>query len=168
MGQLKDYPTTLVELKITQSIVSSKLVSMDQSTIETMVNNIIQNVKNVLGDSFDKIDCLLFRIDTLKGGHFTYDYIQHRFVLIGNGFENKLPLLKEKLKSYVQSKMGDKFSLIVHEEQEPNEIYSYVNSQVENTTHKETFISEKMLNFYHPDLYSISEKGWQILYLKGL
>lgn len=39
--RIKNFPTTLVEVNITQSILSSKLASMDKSTIEMVVNTII-------------------------------------------------------------------------------------------------------------------------------
>jgi hypothetical protein len=78
------------------------------------------------------------------------------------GFEKKLPELKEKLKSFVKTKMGDPFSMIVREEQDNDEVYTYLKNQVENSTNKKEFISDKMLKFYHTDLYSISEQGWHI------
>jgi hypothetical protein len=166
--QIKDFPTTLVEVNITQSILSSKLVSMDKATIEMVVNTIIHMIKNILDKSYDKIDCLAYRIDTLKNDFFSYDNIQHRLIFIGNGFEKKLPILKEQLESFVKTKMGDPFSLIIREEQESEEIYLYFKNQIENTTHKKEFVSDKMLKFYHPDLYSISDQGWHILNPKEL
>jgi hypothetical protein len=84
------------------------------------------------------------------------------------GFEKKLPLLKEQLESFVKTKMGDSFSLIIREEQESEEVYLFFKNQVENTTNKKEFESDKMLKFYHPDLYSISEQGWHILNPKEL
>jgi hypothetical protein len=166
--RIKNFPTTLVEVNITQSILSSKLASMDKSTIEMVVNTIIHLIKNVLDKTYDKIDCIAYRIDTLKNDFFTYDHIQHRLIFMGNGFEKKLPVLKEKLKSFVKTKMGDPFSLIVREEQDSDEVYTYFKNQVENSTNKKEFISDKMLKFYHPDLYSISEQGWYILNPKEL
>ena len=166
--QIKDFPTTLVEVNITQTILSSKLMSMDKSTIEMVVNTIIHLIKNVLDKTYDKIDCLAFRIDALKNDFFSYDHIQHRLIFTGNGFERKLPVLKEKLKSFVKTKMGDSFSLIVREEQDSDEVYTYLKNQVENSTNKKEFISDKMLKFYHTDLYTISEHGWHILNPKEL
>lgn len=163
MNSIKDFPTTLVEIKIIQSILSSKLISMDKPTIEKLINVLIHNIKNVFDKLFDKIDCIAFKIDILKSDIFTYDFIQHRLIIIGNGFEDKLPLLKEKLESFVKSKMGDSFSLIVNEEQSSDEVYTYFNNQSINSTNRSEFESEKMLKFYHPDLYSISEQGWIIL-----
>jgi hypothetical protein len=166
--RIKNFPTTLVEVNITQSILSSKLASMDKSTIEMIVNTIIHLIKNVLDKTYDKIDCIGYRIDTLKNDFFSYDHIQHRLIFIGNGFEKKLPVLKEKLKTFVKTKMGDPFSMIVREEQDNDEVYTYFKNQVENTSNKKEFISDKMLKFYHSDLYSISEQGWHILNPKEL
>jgi hypothetical protein len=52
--------------------------------------------------------------------------------------------------------------LIYQEEQDSDEVYTYFKNQVENTSNKKDFISDKMLKFYHSDLYSISEQGWHI------
>jgi hypothetical protein len=166
--QIKDFPTTLVEVNITQSILSSKLISMDKATIEMVINTVIHLINNTLDKDFAKIDCLAYRIDISKNDFFSYDNIQHRLILIGNGFEKKLPILKEQLESFVKTKMGDPFSLIIREEQESEEIYLYFKNQIENTTHKKEFVSDKMLKFYHPDLYSISDQGWHILNPKEL
>ena len=166
--RIKNFPTTLVEVNITQSILSSKLASIDKSTIEMIVNSIIHLIKNVLDKTYDKIDCIGYRIDTLKNDFFSYDHIQHRLIFMGKGFERKLPVLKEKLKSFVKTKMGDSFSLIVREEQYNDEVNTYFKNQVENSTNKKEFISDKMLKFYHTDLYSISEQGWHILNPKEL
>jgi hypothetical protein len=166
--QIKDFPTTLVEVNITQSILSSKLISMDKATIEMVINTVIHLIKNALDEYFSKIDCLAYRIDISKNDFFSYDNIQHRLILIGNGFEKKLPLLKEQLKSFVKTKMGDSFSLIIREEQESEEVYLFFKNQVENTTNKKEFESDKMLKFYHPDLYSISDQGWHIFNPKEL
>jgi hypothetical protein len=163
LKQIKDFPTTLVEVNISQSILSSKLVSMDKATIEMVLNTIIHTIKNVLDKDFEKIDCLTYRIDTFKNDYFSYDNIQHRLIFIGKGFEKKLPLLKEQLESFVKTKMGDSFSFIVREEQESDEVYLFFKNQIENTTNKKEFESDKMLKFYHPDLYSISDQGWYIL-----
>jgi hypothetical protein len=166
--RIKNFPTTLVEVNITQSILSSKLASMDKSTIEMIVNTIIHLIKNVLDKIYDNIDCIAYRIDTLKNDFFTYDHIQHRLIFMGNGIEKKLTILKEKLKSFVKTKMGDSFSLIVREEQDSDEVYTFFKNQVENTTNKKDFISDKMLKFYHNDLYKISDKGWHVMTPKEL
>lgn len=165
---IKDFPTTLVEVNITQSILSSKLVSMDKATIEMVVNTVIHLFKNVLGKDFAEIDCIAYRINTSKNDFFSYDNIQHRLIFIGNGFEKKLPLLEEKLKSFVKTKMGDSFSLIIRDEQESEDVYLFFKNQIENTTYKKEYESDKMLKFYHPDLYSISNQGWHILNPKEL
>lgn len=166
--QIKDFPTTLVEVNITQSILSSKLVSMDKATIEMVVNTVIHLIKNVLGKDFAEIDCIAYVINTSKNDFFSYDNIQHRLIFIGNGFEKKLPLLEEQLKSFVKTKMGDSFSLIIRDEQESEDVYLFFKNQIENTTYKKEYESDKMLKFYPPDLYSISDLGWHILNPKEL
>jgi hypothetical protein len=123
MDLIEKYPTTLVEVNIIQSILTSKLPSMDKSTIEMVLNTLVHYIKNVLDKSFNDINCLAYRIDTLMNDFFTYDYIQHRLVFIGNGFERHLPFLKEKLLAFVKSKMGDSFSLIIRDEQDSDEVY---------------------------------------------
>jgi len=168
LSKIKEFPTTLVEVSITQSILSSKLISMDKSTIEMVVNTILHNIRNVLGNSFDDLNCIAYRIDTLQNEFFSYDVIQHRLIFCGNGFDKKLSLLKEKLNSFVKSKMGDFCSLIILEKQESSQVFAFLKKQAENTTYNEEFESDKMLKFYHPDLYSISEKGWYIFNPKEL
>ncbi len=168
LNQIKDMPTTMVEVNINQSILSSNLISMDKSTIEMVVNTLIHTIKNVFDVSFYDINCLAYRIDTLQDDFFSYDVIEHRLILFGIGFEKKLPLLKESVKSFVRSKMGDLCSMIILENQESSQIFTYLKKQGENTTHRGEFVSDKMLKFYHPDLYSISEKGWHIFNPKEL
>jgi len=168
LSQIKEFPTTLVEVSINQSILSSKLTSMDKSTIEMVVNSILYSIKNVLDRSFDDINCLAYRIDTTKNEFFSYDVIQHRLIFFGNGFDNKLPIVKEKVTSFVKLKMGDFCTVSVRENQESSQVFTYLKNQSDNTTYKEEFESDKMLKFYHPDLYSISEKGWYIFNPKEL
>jgi hypothetical protein len=162
LSKLKNLPVNLVEIKIVQSILSSKIVSMDKNAIEKLINTIIHHIKNVFDKSFDDIQICAYRIDIIKDDYFSFDYIQHRFVIIGKGFEKKIHLLKEKIKSYVKMKMGDNCSLIIREDQESPELYTYFFQQPPNSTNKEHFVSDKMLKFYHPDLYELSERGWAI------
>jgi hypothetical protein len=164
MDKLDKFPLDMVEIGISQSLLSSKLTSMNQETIEKIFNSIIHITKNNLGENYDTIEVIAYRIDTEESDVFSMDYIQHRLILLGNGFIKKIPTLKENLNNFVSQKMGDTLSIDVRENQQSEEIYTYLMNQSPNSKRDEKYdnLSEKTNSFYHPDLYLFSEKGWYI------
>jgi hypothetical protein len=170
MKKISDFPIDLVEIKITQSLLSSKLPSMDRETIEKVLNSVLHQIKNNLGKHYEKLELIAYRIDTTSSNVLSIDYIQHRLILLGNGFIKKIPTLKESLSSYVKSKMGDTLSIYIREQQQSEEIYTFFINQPTNTSRKQSMdhLSDKTNNFYHPDLYEFSKQGWLILYPKDI
>ena len=164
MKKLDNFPMDLVEIRITQSILSSKLTSINKETIEKILNTCLHHIKNYFGKQFEKIEVMAYRIDLTPSYIFTFDFIQHRIILIGNGIIKKIPVLRESLKSYVKSKMGDELSVNEFEKQRSEEVYLYLINQPENLNNqsKMEYLSDKTNNFYHPDLYDFSKKGWYI------
>jgi hypothetical protein len=164
------FPIDLVEIKIIQSLLSSKLPSMNRETIEKVLNTVLHHIKNNLGKHYEKLELIAYRIDTTSSNVLSIDYIQHRLILLGNDFIKKIPTLKESLNSYVKSKMGDTLSIYIREKQQSEEIYTFFINQPSNTSRKQSMdhLSDKTNNFYHPDLYEFSKQGWLILYPKEI
>ena len=170
MKKLNHFPVDLVEIRITQSILSSKLTSINKETIEKILNTCLHHIKNHFGKQFEKIEVITYRIDLTPSDIFSFDLIQHRIILIGNGINKKIPVLRESLNSYVKSKMGDLLSVYEREKQGSVEVYLFLINQPQNTNSQEKLenLSAKTNTFYHPDLYDFSEKGWHILNPKEL
>ena len=164
MDKLDEFPVDMVEIGITQSLLSSKLTSMNQETIEKIFNSIIYITKNNLGENYNNIDVIAYRIDTEESEVFSMDYIQHRLILLGNGFIEKIPTLKENLNNFISQKIGGTLSIDVRENQQNEEIHTDLMNQSPNSKRDEKYdnLSEKTNIFYHPDLYMFSEKGWHI------
>ena len=164
MNKLDEFPIDMVEIGITQSLLSSKLNSMNQETIEKIFNSIIHITKNHIGENYDNIEVIAYRIDTEESEVFSMDYIKHRLILLGNGFIEKIPTLKENLNNIVSQKIGGTLSIDVRENQQNEEIYTDLMNQSPNSKRDEKYenLSDKTNMFYHPDLYIFSEKGWHI------
>jgi hypothetical protein len=164
MKKLDNFPMDLVEIRITQSILSSKLTSINKETIEKILNTCFHHIKNHFGKQFEKIDVIAYRIDLTPSDIFSFDFIQHRIILIGNGINKKIPVLRESLNTYVKSKMGDVLSVYEREKQKSEEVYLYLINQPQNTNSQDKLenLSDKTNNFYHTDLYEFSNKGWHI------
>ena len=164
MKKLDNFPMDLVEIRITQSILSSKLTSINKETIEKILNTCLHHIKNHFGKQYDKIEVMAYRIDLTPSDIFTFDFIQHRIILIGNGINKKIPVLRESLNTYVKSKMGDAMSVYEREKQRSEEVYLYLINQPKNTNSQDKLgnLSDKTNSFYHPDLYDFSNKGWHI------
>jgi hypothetical protein len=162
MKKLNHFPMDLVEIRITQSILSSKLTSINKETIEKILNTCLHHIKNHFGKQFEKIEAIAYRIDLTPSDVFTFDFIQHRIILIGNGINKKIPVLRESLNSYVKFKLGDLLSVFEQEKQSSVEVYLYLinQSKNENTQSKLEYLSDKTNNFYHPELYEFSQMGW--------
>ena len=111
-----------------------------------------------------------YRIDLTESDVFSMDYMKHRLILLGNGFIKKIPTLKENLNNFVSQKMGGTLSIDVRENQQNEEIYTYLLNQSPNSKRDDKYdkLSAKTNMFYHPDLYDLSEKGWNILDPKEL
>jgi hypothetical protein len=170
MKKLNHFPVDLVEIRITQSILSSKLTSINKETIEKIFNTCLHHIKNHFGKQFEKIEVIAYSIDLTPSDIFSFDLIQHRIILIGNGINKKIPVLRESLNSYVKSKMGDVLSVYEREKQGSVEVYLFLINQPQNTNSQEKLenLSAKTNTFYHPDLYNFSEKWWHILNPKEL
>ena len=56
MKKLNHFPVDLVEIRITQSILSSKLTSINKETIEKILNTCLHHIKNHFGKQFEKIE----------------------------------------------------------------------------------------------------------------
>ena len=165
MKKLNHFPVDLVEIRITQSILSSKLTSINKETIEKILNTCLHHIKNHFGKQFEKIEVIAYRIDLTPSDIFSFDLIQHRIILIGNGINKKIPVLRESLNSYVKSKLGDLLSVYEREKQGSVEVYLFLINQPQNTNtqSKLEYLSDKANNFYHPELYEFSKKGWYII-----
>lgn len=164
MKKLDNFPMDLVEIRITQSILSSKLTSINKETIEKILNSCFHHIKNHFGKQYEKIEVMAYRIDLTPSNIFTFDFIQHRIILIGYGINKKIPVLRESLNTYVKSKMGDVLSVYEREKQRSEEVYLYLINQPKNTNSQDKLgnLSDKTNSFYHPDLYEFSKKGWHI------
>jgi hypothetical protein len=164
MKKLDSFPMDLVEIRITQSILSSKLTSINKETIEKILNTCFHHIKNHFGKQYEKIEVMAYRIDLTPSDIFSFDFIQHRIILIGNGINKKIPVLRESLNTYVKSKMGDVLSVYEREKQRSEEVYLYLINQSKNTNSQDKLerLSDKTNSFYHPDLYEFSNKGWHI------
>lgn len=165
MEKLNKFPIDLVQIEITQSILSSKLTSIDNVAIEKILNTCLHHIKSQLGFDFENIEIMAYRIDVETSDFFSMDYIHHKIILIGNGFLNKIPILQESLNNYVSNKLGDKLYFEIKENQQKDNISSYLLNQTANTTRGNRFddLSDKTNKFYHPELYDFSSKGWIIL-----
>ena len=165
VDKLNVFPLDMVEIEITQSLFSSKLTSINNEAIEKIVNTCHHHIKSHLGNDYENIDVIAYRIDIETSELFSMDYIHHKLILIGNGFINKLATLKESLNSYVSNKLGDELSIKTSEKQQRYEIYSYLINQTTSSIRGDKFddLSDKTNEFYHPELYDFSSKGWIIL-----
>lgn len=165
INKLDSYPVDLVQIEITQSILSSKLTSIDNVVIEKILNTCLLHIKSQLGNEFENIEIISYRIDVEISDFFSMDYIHHKIILIGNGFLNKIPILQESLNNYVSNKLGDKLSVEIKENQNRDDISTFLLNQTSNTTRGDRFddLSDKTNKFYHQDLYDFSSKGWIIL-----
>lgn len=165
MEKLNDFPIDLIQIEITQSILSSKLTSIDNEAIEKILNTCLHHIKSQLGNEFENIEIIAYRIDLETSDFFSMDYIHHKIILIGNGFLNKIPILQESLNTYVSSKLGDKLSFKIKENQQRDEISSFLLNQTSDIKRGDRFdeLSDKTNTFYHPELYDFSSKGWIIL-----
>ena len=164
MKKLNQFPLDLVEIRITQSILSSKLTSLNKETIEKIFNTCLHYIKNHFGKQFEKIEVIAYRIDITPSDIFSFDFIQHRIILIGNGINKKIPVLRESLITYVKSKMGDLLSVYEREKQKNEEIHLYLINQPQNPNSQDKLknLSDKTNRFYHNDLYEFAKKGWHI------
>jgi hypothetical protein len=158
MKKLNLFPLDLVEIRITQSILSSKLTSMNKETLEKIFNTCLHYIKNHFGKQFEKIEVIAYRIDITPSDIFSFDFIQHRIILIGNGINKKIPVLRESLITYVKSKMGDLLSVYEREKQKNEEIHLYLINQPQNPNSQDKLknLSDKTNRFYHTDLYESS------------
>lgn len=165
MEKLDKFPNDLVQIEITQSILSSKLTSIDNEAIEKILNTCLHHIKSQLGNEFENIEIIAYRIDVETSDFFSMDYIHHKIILIGNGFLNKIPILQESLNNYVSNKLGDKLSFEIKENQQRNDISSFLLNQTSDIKRGDRFeeLSDKTNTFYHPELYDFSSKGWIIL-----
>ena len=165
LDKLNKFPIDLVQIEITQSILSSKLTSIDNEAIEKMLNICLHHIKSQLGNEFENIEIIAYRIDVETSDFFSMDYIHHKIILIGNGFLKKIPILQESLNNYVSNKLGDKLSFKIKESQQRDDISNFLLNQTSNTTRGDRFddLSDKTNRFYHQDLYDFSSKGWIIL-----
>lgn len=165
MEKLDKFPNDLVQIEITQSILSSKLTSIDNEAIEKILNTCLHHIKSQLGNDFENIEIIAYRIDVETSDFFSMDYIHHKIILIGNGFLKKIPILQESLNNYVSNKLGDKLSFKIKESQQRDDISNFLLNQTSNTTRGDRFddLSDKTNRFYHQDLYDFSSKGWIIL-----
>jgi len=165
MEKLNNSPVDLVQIEITQSILSSKLTSIDNEAIEKILNTCLHYIKNQLGNDFKNIKVMAYRINIETSDFFSMDYIHHKLILIGNQFLKKIPILQESLNTYVSNKLGDKLSIEIKENQLREEISSYLLNQNSNILRGNRFdeLSNKTNTFYHPELYDFSSKGWIIL-----
>jgi hypothetical protein len=165
LEKLNKFPVDLVKIEITQSILSSKLTSIDNLAIEKILNTCLHHIKSQLGNDFENIEIMAYRIDLETSDFFSMDYIHHKIILIGNGFLNKIPILQESLNNYVSNKLGDKLSFKIKENQQRDDIYNYLLDQSPNIKRGDRFdeLSHKTNRFYHQDLYDFSNKGWIIL-----
>jgi hypothetical protein len=165
VDKLNVFPLDMVEIEITQSLFSSKLTSINNEAIEKIVNTCLHHIKSHLGNDYENIDVIAYRIDIETSEFFSMDYIHHKLILIGNGFINKIATLKESLNSYVSNKLGDELSIKTSEKQQRDEIYSYLINQTTSSIRGDKFddLSDKTNEFYHPELYDFSSKGWLIL-----
>ena len=165
MEKLNDFPVDLVKFEITQSILSSKLTSIDNVAIEKILNTCLHHIKSQLGNEFENIEIISYRIDVETSDFFSMDYIHHKIILIGNGFLKKIPILQESLNNYVSNKLGDKLSFEIKENQQRNDISSFLLNQTSDIKRGDRFddLSDKTNTFYHPELYDFSSKGWLIL-----
>ena len=107
---------------------------------------------------------MAYRIDLTPSDIFSFDFIQHRIILIGNGINKKISVLRESLNNNVKSKMGDELSIDEFKKQRSEDIYLYLINQPKNPNNqsKMEYLSDRTNNFYHPDLYEFSKKGWYI------
>jgi hypothetical protein len=165
LEKLDKFPIDLVEIEITQSLFSSKLLSINNDSIEKILNTCLHHVKNHLGNKFENIEVIVYRINLETSEIFTMDCIYHKLILIGNGFIEKIPTLKEGLRSYVSNKLGDKLKVNVVVDEQRDDIMDYLMNQTPNITRGDRFdeLSDKTNTFYHPELYDFSSKGWIIL-----
>ena len=165
MEKLNKSPVDLVQIEITQSILSSKLTSIDNESIEKILNTCLHHIKSQLGNDFENIEIMAYRIDVETSDFFSMDYIHHKIILIGNGFLKKIPILQESLNNYVSNKLGDKLSFKIKESQQRDDISNFLLNQTSNTKRGDRFddLSDKTNTFYHPELYEFSSKGWIIL-----
>ena len=165
LEKLNKFPVDLVQIEITQSILSSKLTSIDNEAIEKILNTCLHHIKSQLGNEFENIEIIAYRIDVETSDFFSMDYIHHKIILIGNGFLKKIPILQESLNNYVSNKLGDKLSFKINENQQRDEISSFLLNQTSDIKRGDRFeeLSDKTNTFYHPDLYDFSSKGWIIL-----
>jgi len=165
MEKLNDFPVDLFQIEITQSILSSKLTSIDNEAIEKILNTCLHHIKSQLGNDFENIKVIAYIINIETSDFFSMDYIHHKLILIGNGFLKKIPILQESLNTYVSNKLGDKLSIEIKENQLREEISSYLLNQNSNILRGDRFdeLSDKTNTFYHPELYDFSRKGWIIL-----
>lgn len=164
MKGIKSFPVSIMEIKITQSILSSKMNEMSKGSLEKLINTLVFTVRYTLGKSYDDLDVMAYRVDLTASDILTFDYIQHRLILIGNGMEDKLSYLKESIGSFVKNKMGDTCSVYFRENQTSDEVYTYLKNQPENNSNRSEFETDKMKRFYHSDLYDNAEKGWIIFH----
>lgn len=162
MKAIKNFPVDIIEIKITQSILSSKMNDMSKGSLEKLINTLVFSIRYTLGKSYNDLDVIAYRVDLTASHIMTFDYIQHRLILIGNGLEDKMTYLKESIGSIVKNKMGDSCSLFLRENQTSDEVYTYLNNQPQNNSNRNEFETDKMKQFYHLDLYNNSEKGWMI------
>ena len=165
MEKLDKFPNDLVQIEITQSILSSKLTSIDNEAIEKILNTCLHHIKSQLGYDFENIEIMAYRIDLETSDFFSMDYIHHNIILIGNGFLNKIPILQESLNNYVSNKLGDKLSFKIKESQQRDDISNFLLNQTSDIKRGDRFddLSDKTNTFYHPELYDFSSKGWIIL-----
>ena len=165
LEKLNKFPVDLVQIEITQSILSSKLTSIDNEAIEKILNTCLHHIKSQLGNDFENIEIIAYRIDVETSDFFSMDYIHHKIILIGNGFLKKIPILQESLNNYVSNKLGDKLSFKINENQQRDEISSFLLNQTSDIKRGDRFeeLSDKTNTFYHPELYDFSSKGWIIL-----
>lgn len=170
MNSIYSFPVDLVQLRIIQSILSSKLTSIDNEAIEKILNTCIHHIKSQLGNDFENIEIMAYRINVETSEMFSMDIIDHTIILIGKGIKNKIPILQESLNTYVSNKLGDKLSLQIRENQQKDDISTFLINHSSNTTRGDRFddLSEKTNKFYHQDLYDFSSKGWIILDPKEL
>ena len=75
MKKLNHFPLDLVEIRITQSILSSKLTSINKETIEKILNTCLHHIKNHFGKQFEKIEVIAYRIDLTPSDIFSFDIL---------------------------------------------------------------------------------------------
>ncbi|MFM7683450.1 MAG: hypothetical protein ACKO7P_12015, partial [Bacteroidota bacterium] len=64
-----------------------------RETIEKVLNTVLHQIKNNLGKHYEQLELIAYRIDTTSSNVLTIDYIQHRLIILGNGFIKKIPTL---------------------------------------------------------------------------